>query len=148
MRCVSISISDFDTHTNNFPRMKTLLPMVDHGLHALVTDLQERGMWDDVTIVVWGEFGRTPVVNSKGGRDHWPRVGPALLAGGAIRGGQILGQTDRTASAVKSRPVTYKDVFATLYHTLGIDALRTTIRDPRGRPHYLVDDGELLRELV
>jgi hypothetical protein len=148
VRCVSISISDFDTHSSNFPRMKTLLPMVDHGLHALVTDLQERGLWDDVTIVVWGEFGRTPVVNSKGGRDHWPRVGPALLAGGSIQGGQVLGQTDRTASTVKSRPITYKDIFTTLYHTLGIDPQRTTIRDPRGRPQYLVDDGELLRELV
>jgi hypothetical protein len=148
VRCVSISISDFDTHSSNFPRMKTLLPMVDHGLHALVTDLQERGLWDDVTIVVWGEFGRTPVVNSKGGRDHWPRVGPALLAGGSIQGGQVLGQTDRTASTVKSRPVTYKDIFTTLYHTLGIDPQRTTLRDPRGRPQYLVDGGELLRELV
>lgn len=148
VHCVSISISDFDTHSKNFPRMKLALPMVDHGLHALVTDLKERGLWDDVTIVAWGEFGRTPVVNKNGGRDHWPRVGPALLAGGAIRGGQVLGETDRTASAVKSRPVHYQDVFATLYHAMGLDPHRITIRDPRGRPQYLLDGGEVLREVV
>lgn len=148
VRCVSISISDFDTHSKNFPRMKTLLPMVDHGLHALVSDLEERGLWDDVTIVAWGEFGRTPVVNKNGGRDHWPRVGPALIAGGAIRGGQVIGETDRTASAVKSRPVHYQDVFSTIYHAMGLDPHQITIRDPRGRPQYLLDGGEALRELV
>jgi len=80
-RCVSVSISDFDTHSDNFPRMRNLIPIVDHGLHVLVTDLEERGMLDDVSIVVWGEFGRTPRIDPKtGGRHHWPRVGPALLA--------------------------------------------------------------------
>ncbi|MCH9027771.1 MAG: DUF1501 domain-containing protein, partial [Proteobacteria bacterium] len=75
VRVVSISISDFDTHKNNFTRMRQVLPIVDFGLHALVTDLEERGMLDDVTIVAWGEFGRTPRINKNGGRDHWPRVG-------------------------------------------------------------------------
>ena len=148
VRCVSLSLSDFDTHSKNFPRMRTLLPMLDHGLHALVTDLRERGLWDDVTIVAWGEFGRTPVVNKNGGRDHWPRVAPALLAGGPLRGGQVLGTTDRTAAAVTSRPIPYHDIFATLYHTLGINPLRTTIVDPRGRPQHLLDGGEVLREVV
>ncbi|MFQ5733212.1 MAG: DUF1501 domain-containing protein [Planctomycetaceae bacterium] len=148
VRCVSISISDFDTHRSNFPRMRQMMPLVDCGLHALVTDLDERGMLDDVTIVAWGEFGRTPVVNKNGGRDHWPRVGPAILAGGGLRGGQVIGSTDRNASAVRSRRVTYKDVFATLYRNLGIDARRTTIVDSRGRPQYLLDEGEPLRELV
>jgi len=148
VRCVSLSISDFDTHSKNFPRMRQLLPIVDHGLQTLVADLKERGMLDDVTVVAWGEFGRTPKVNKKGGRDHWPRVGPAILAGGGMRGGQVIGSTDRTASTVRSRPVHYKDVFATLFHNLGIDARRTTIVDPRGRPQYLLDEGEPLRELV
>lgn len=148
VRCVSISISDFDTHSINFPRMRNLLPLVDHGLHALVTDLKERGLFDDVTIVAWGEFGRTPVVNKKGGRDHWPRVGPAILAGGGLNGGVVLGSTDRTASAAKSRPVSYQDVIATLYRNLGIDAKRTTIVDPRGRPQYLLDEGAPIRELT
>lgn len=148
VRVVSLSISDFDTHTANFPRMRQLLPIVDHGLHALVTDLEERGMLSDVAIVAWGEFGRTPRVNDNGGRDHWPRVGPALLAGGGLRTGQVIGETDRLAGAPVSRPVTYKDIFATLYHALGIDPHAVTITDPRGRPQYLLDEGRALRELV
>jgi hypothetical protein len=148
VRCVSVSISDFDTHSKNFPRMRDLMPLVDFGLHALITDLDERGMLGDVSIVAWGEFGRTPKVNKNGGRDHWPQVGPAILAGGGIRAGQVIGSTDRTASAAASRPVHYKDVFATLYHNLGIDPLHTTIDDLRGRPRYLLDRGERIAELL
>jgi hypothetical protein len=148
VRCVSLSISDFDTHSSNFPRMRQLIPLVDFGLHALLTDLEERGMLDDVSIVVWGEFGRTPKINNNGGRDHWPRVGPALLAGGGMRTGQVIGSTDRTASSATSRPVHYKDVFCTLYHNLGIDPRHTTLPDLRGRPQYLLDEGEPIGELV
>lgn len=148
VRCVSLSISDFDTHSSNFPRMRNLLPIVDHGLAALLTDLEERGLLDSVSVVVWGEFGRTPRIDPEtGGRHHWPRVGPAILFGGGMRGGQIIGSTDRTASTVTSRPVSYKDVFATLYRNLGIDARRTTLIDPQGRPQYLLDEGEPLVEL-
>ena len=149
VRCVSLSISDFDTHSNNFPRMRHVLPIVDHGLSAFILDLEERGQLDDTLIVVWGEFGRTPRINPKnGGRDHWPQVGPALLAGGGLRGGQIIGATDRTASEVVSRPIKYKDVFATIYHHLGIYAHRTAIIDPQGRPQHLLDQGEVIRELI
>ena len=149
VRVVSLSISDFDTHSKNFPRMRNLLPLVDHGLHALVTDLDEKGMLDDVTIVAWGEFGRTPRIDPKtGGRHHWPRVGPAIIAGGGMPSGQVIGATDRTASTVVSRPVHYKDVFATIFQNLGIDARNTTITDPQGRPQYLLDGGEPLPELV
>jgi len=148
VRCVSMSISDFDTHSTNFPRMRQVLPIVDHGLTTLVADLEERGMLDDVSIVIWGEFGRTPKINKRGGRDHWPKVSPAMVAGGGMKTGQVLGSTDRTASAATSRPVTHKDVFATLYHNLGIDARRTTIRDTSGRPQYLLDEGEVIRELT
>tara|TARA_R110002072_G_scaffold155657_2_gene306090 strand:- start:146804 stop:148153 length:1350 start_codon:yes stop_codon:yes gene_type:complete len=149
VRCVSVSISDFDTHSSNFPRMRALLPIVDHGLHALVTDLEERGMLDDVTIVVWGEFGRTPRIDPKtGGRHHWPRVGPAILAGGGLRTGQIIGATDRTAGTAVSRPVHYKDVMATLFERIGIDARNTTIIDPQGRPQYLLDEGQPMAEVV
>ncbi|MCH7873437.1 MAG: DUF1501 domain-containing protein, partial [Planctomycetes bacterium] len=138
----------FDTHSINFPRMRNLLPLVDHGLSELVSDLDERGMLDDVTIVAWGEFGRTPRINKNGGRDHWPRVGPVILAGGGLRTGQVIGATDRTAGTAVSRPVQYKDVFATLYRNLGIDARDTTIIDPHGRPQYLLDEGEPLDELI
>lgn len=143
VRVISVSISDFDTHSNNHDRMRNLVPIVDHALAAFVTDLQERGLWDDVTLVAWGEFGRTPRINSNGGRDHWPRVGPCLLAGGAFHGGQVIGSTDRLGGEVTSRPVTYKDVFRTLYHSLGIDARGVTISDPQGRPQYLLDEGEV-----
>ena len=149
VRVVSLSIGDFDTHSDNFPRMRQVLPVVDQGLHALVTDLEERGMLDDVTIVAWGEFGRTPRIDTKtGGRHHWPNVGPAFLAGGGMRVGQVIGATDREAAEVLSRPVTYQDILATLYHNLGIDASKTTLTDPTGRPQYLLDHGEPLREVV
>ncbi len=146
-RMVSVSISDFDTHSDNAPRMKTLLPIVDHGLHALITDLEQRSMLNDVSIVVWGEFGRTPKMNTNGGRDHWPQVGPCLMAGGGMTSGQVIGETDRQAASVTSRPVTYKDVFATLYHNIGIDARQLTLPDPQGRPQYLLDEGEPIAEL-
>jgi uncharacterized protein (DUF1501 family) len=148
VRCVSVSFSDFDTHSRNFPRMRQLLPLVDHGLHALVTDLAERGMLGNVSIVVWGEFGRTPRINKDGGRDHWPAVSPALLAGGGMKVGQVLGATDRYAGTVRSRPVHFQDVFATLYHNLGIDPAATTLTDPNGRPQHLMDQGQPIRELI
>jgi uncharacterized protein (DUF1501 family) len=149
VRCVSVSFSDFDTHRGNFRRMRSLLPIVDHALHALVTDLEDRGRLPDVTIVVWGEFGRTPKVNnSDGGRDHWPSVGPALLAGGGMRTGQVIGQTDRRGYAPVSRPVHYQDVLATVYHNLGIDLAGTRLMDLAGRPQHLLDQGQVIRELV
>lgn len=147
-RCVSVSISDFDTHSDNFPRMRNLIPIVDYGLHALVTDLEERGMLDDVSIIVWGEFGRTPRIDAKtGGRHHWPQVGPAVMAGGGIRAGQVIGSTDRLGDSVASRPIHYKDIFATLYHNLGVDARSITINDPTGRPQFILDDGHIIREI-
>jgi hypothetical protein len=148
VRCVSVSFSDFDTHSKNFPRMRQLLPIVDHALDALVTDLDDRGLLNDVSIVVWGEFGRTPRVDAKtGGRHHWPAVGPALLAGGGMKVGQVIGATDRLAATVRERPVKYQDVFATLYHNLGIPP-ETTLTDPSGRPQHLLDGGVPMRELI
>jgi uncharacterized protein (DUF1501 family) len=148
VRCVSVSFSDFDTHADNFPRLRHLLPLIDHGLHALVTDLDERGMLNDVSIVVWGEFGRTPRVNKNGGRDHWPAASPALLAGGGMKVGQVIGATDRQAGAVVTRPVHYQEVFATLYHSLGIDPAATMLTDPNGRFHHLLEHEQPIRELV
>jgi uncharacterized protein (DUF1501 family) len=148
VRCVSVSFSDFDTHANNFPRMRQLLPIVDHALHALVSDLDDRGMLGDVSIVVWGEFGRTPRIGKNGGRDHWPEVSPALLAGGGMKVGQVIGETDRTGSKVTSRPVSFQEVFATLYKNLGIDAAGTTLADTSGRPQHLLERAEPMRELI
>ncbi|MDG2382573.1 MAG: DUF1501 domain-containing protein [Pirellulaceae bacterium] len=148
VRCVGVSFSDFDTHTGNFKRLRHILPILDHGLNALVTDLRERGKLDDVLIVIWGEFGRTPKVNAKAGRDHWPRVAMGMMAGGGLQHGQVIGTTDRWAGEVTSRAIHYQDVVATLYHHLGIDALATTITDPSGRPQYLLDRGQPIRELI
>jgi hypothetical protein len=149
VRCVSVSFSDFDTHSDNFGRMRQLLPTIDQALYALVSDLADRGMLDDVTIVAWGEFGRTPRINARnGGRDHWPQVGPALLAGGGLKTGQVIGATDRYAAQVVSRPIHYQDVFATLYHLFGINPGTTTLIDPNGRPQHLLDRGAVIRELI
>ncbi len=148
VRCVSVSISDFDTHADNNKRMCQLGPITDHALHALITDLDDRGMLDDVTVVAWGEFGRTPTTNAKGGRDHWPRVAMGIMAGGGMPGGVVLGATDRYAGEAISRPVHYQDVIATLYHQLGIDPTAVTIQDPTGRPQFLVDEGSPIAELI
>ncbi len=148
VRCVSLTLSDYDTHRNNYPRLRQMLPVLDHGLHAFVTDLESRGMLDDVSIVVWGEFGRTPKVNVGGGRDHWPSAGMCLLAGGGMRVGQVIGGTDRYAASVVSRPVQYLDVMATLYRNLGIDPAQTTLIDPSGRPQHIAGHGRVIGEVV
>lgn len=140
-RCVTLSSSEWDWHGNNFKRAREELPMLDQGVTALVQDLHDRGMEKDVSVVVWGEFGRTPKINKNAGRDHWPKVSCVLLAGGGMRTGQVIGATDRWAAEVKDRPVHFQDVFATLYHNMGIDIQSATITDLDGRPHYLVDDG-------
>jgi uncharacterized protein (DUF1501 family) len=147
VRVVSVSLSDFDTHSNNNGRMEHLGPLFDFAFHALVTDLESRGMLDDVTVLAWGEFGRTPKFNEKGGRDHWPSLSMGMMAGGGMTGGAVLGQTDRIASEATNRPIAYADVVATLYHQLGIDP-QTVIHDRTGRPHVLMDQGEVIRELV
>jgi hypothetical protein len=148
VRCVSLTLSDYDTHRSNYPRLRQMLPVLDHGLHAFVTDLETRGMLDDVSIVVWGEFGRTPKVNVGGGRDHWPSAGMCLLAGGGMRVGQVIGGTDRYAASVVSRPVQYLDVMATLYRNLGIDPSQTTLIDPSGRPQHIAGQGRAIAEVA
>jgi uncharacterized protein (DUF1501 family) len=96
-----------------------------------------------------GEFGRTPKISAQVGRDHWPQVNCALLAGGGMRTGQVIGATDRIAAEAVARPVTFGELYATLYHNLGIDVSRTTIQDLSGRPQYLVEDNaEPIQELT
>ncbi len=147
VRVVSVSISDFDTHSKNFPRMRNLVPIVDHALAALEVDLRSRGLLDEVLVVAWGEFGRTPKVNSKGGRDHWPRVSPAIMFGGGIRTGQVIGATDKIAGECTERPIHYQDIIATMYQHLGLNPNEVTIMDTTGRPQYLCDTGRPVREL-
>jgi hypothetical protein len=138
----------WDTHSNNFKTFRVSLPKMDQGVSALIEDLHRLGMYDDVSIVIWGEFGRTPRINKNAGRDHWPQVSMAFLAGGGMRGGQAIGATDRIAGYAKDRPVHYQEVLGTLYHNLGIDTRTTTIIDPNGRPQYLLDHRSPIAELV
>lgn len=147
-RCVTLAFGNFDTHESNFPSLSQQLPMLDQGLSALIEDLHDRGLESDVSVVAWGEFGRTPRINPRGGRDHWAPVSCALLAGGGMRMGQVIGSTNRLGELPHDRPIHYQDVFATLYRQLGIDVEFTTIPDHRGRPQYLLDRREPIRELV
>jgi len=148
VRCVTLNFGTWDSHNKNSERMRHNSPHVDLGVSALVDDLHEQGMLDDVAVVVWGEFGRTPKINKTGGRDHWPQVSCALLAGGGMRPGQAIGSTNRLGEVPQERPVHYQDVFATLYRQLGIDVSRVTVPDPQGRPQYLLDRHEIISELV
>jgi Protein of unknown function (DUF1501) len=154
VRVVTLAYGRWDwhgqPHGTNFENARDHFPQLDQGLSALLDDLRERGLDRDVSVVIWGEFGRTPRINKNGGRDHWPQVGCALLAGGGMRTGQVIGSTNRFAEHPKERPVHFQDVFATLYHNLGIDIEQVTINDLTGRPQYLVDHSRFqpLPELV
>jgi hypothetical protein len=148
VRVVTLAFSRWDHHGRNFPQLREDLPLLDQGLTALLQDLRDRGMEKDVSVIVWGEFGRTPAINKDGGRDHWPRVSCALLAGGGMKTGQVIGATDRLGGEATDRPVQFGEVFATLYHNLGIDTSKVTLPDLAGRPQYLVDGQQPIRELV
>ena len=122
--------------------------MLDEGITALVEDLHQRGLDKDVSVIVWGEFGRTPIINKDAGRDHWPNVSCALLACGGMKTGQVIGSTDRLGGEANDRPVHFQEVFATLYHNMGIDVNKATVTDLAGRPHYLVDGHQPMKELI
>jgi len=146
---VTLAFSRWDHHGDNFGALRQDLPLLDQGVSALVEDLHQRGLDKDVSVIVWGEFGRTPTINKDAGRDHWSRVSCGWLAGGGMKTGQVIGATDRLGGEATDRPVQFGDVFATLYHNLGIDASKVTLADLSGRPQYLVDAGcQPLKELV
>ncbi len=158
-RVVTLNYSKWDWHggrnvegrANNsiFVREAEDFPVFDQCVSALVEDLHQRGLDKDCTVVILGEFGRTPKISAQVGRDHWPQVNCALLAGGGMRTGQVIGATDRNAGEAVARPVTFGELYATLYHNLGIDVDRTTTEDLGGRPQYLVEDhAQPMREVV
>ena len=152
-RVVTLNYSKWDWHggPNNsiFKREAEDFPVFDRCMSALVEDLHQRGIDKDCTVVVMGEFGRTPKISAQVGRDHWPRVNCALLAGGGMKTGQVIGATDRIAGEAVSRPVTFGELYATLYRNLGIDVNQATIADLNGRPQYLVENNaQPLSELV
>lgn len=146
----------WDTHTDNFPSMRKLLPAYDRAIFTLLSDLYERGLDQQVAVVIWGEFGRSPKVGDETralgsrfatGRGHWWDAGFAIVAGGGLRMGQVVGETDARAERAKGRPYTPQNVLATIYHVLGIDPARA-FPDYQGRPMHLLDDRETIQELI
>jgi hypothetical protein len=149
---VSMQVGLWDHHCGDglptlFSSYRTLLPLYDACLSALITDLHERGLHQNVCVVVWGEFGRTPRVNKYGGRDHWPGAGSVLFSGGGLRMGQMVGETNAHGEHPTTRAYTPQNILSTLYHVLGIDP-SATIPDLGGRPQYVLDDREPVRELI
>jgi len=147
-RCVTLAYGFWDFHGGNFSNLKKYLPMLDQAVSALVQDIHNRGLDKDVSVVVWGDFGRTPLINKDAGRDHWPAVASCLLAGGGMRTGQVIGSTTTDGGYADERPVHYRDVFATLYHNLGLDVRSQPVRDTLNRPVYLLEGHEPVSELI
>jgi uncharacterized protein (DUF1501 family) len=140
--------NSWDTHTNNFKRLKDgLLPPMDQAASALLTDLDQRGMLDDVIVLMMGEMGRTPKINKKSGRDHWPDVFSLMVAGGGLTRGQVLGGSSRLGDVPHEGPVHYHEILATVYHRFGIDPTRT-IKDEQGRPVRIMPEAQPVKELM
>ena len=148
VRCVTLGYGFWDWHGQNFTQLKKYLPMLDHAVTALVQDLYDRGMQDDVSVVVWGEFGRTPKINKDAGRDHWPHVSTALLAGGGMRTGQLIGSTTADGGYADQRPIHYRDVIATLLYNQGIHVRTDMVTDSIDRPRYLLEGHGPVEELI
>jgi hypothetical protein len=151
-RVVTLNFSRWDWHGpdgKNFVQGRKDMPLLDKALAALIEDIHDRGLDKDVSVVVWGEFGRTPKINKDASRDHWPQANSCLLAGGGMKTGQVIGSTNRYGEVPKDRPIKVQDVFATLYTNLGLKLNQITVFDPNGRPQYLVDpEVEPIRELI
>jgi len=145
--CVTLSIGGWDTHGNNFTSLKKQLPNVDRGVANLIQDLHDRGMDKDVVTVMWGEFGRTPKINGGAGRDHWPQVMSAMIAGGGLKMGQAVGTSSARAEYPKDRPYTVPQVLSTIYRAIGIDPAMT-FPNGSGRPVHILDDRDPVKELL
>lgn len=138
----------WDTHSDNFNQLKNrLVPPMEQGFAALLEDLAVRGLLE-TTLVVWmGDFGRTPLINNAAGRDHWPGCYSMVLAGGGIRGGQVLGESDRNGAYPRSHPVVPADLHATIFTALGYDPHRITYQSPEGRP-FPLSEGQPILQLL
>lgn len=147
VRCVTLSYGRWDSHGQNFDLVRDHGSKLDQCFSALIEDLDVRGMLDDVTVIAWGEFGRTPLVNKNAGRDHWPKVSCAIMAGGGMKTGQAIGATNSTGEFAEHRPVHFQEIVATLYNNLGIDPKSKPVADQAGRPQRLVQKN-VIGELV
>ena len=147
VRLVTVDLRWWDTHVKGYESMRDgFLPRWDQAYSALLEDLEQRGLNEDVMVIAWGEFGRTPKVNSTGGRDHYPNVFSASISGGGIVGGRVVGESDSKGAEPKERPVRPQDVLATMYRHLGIDVTRHYV-DHGGRPHPVLPFGSPIDEL-
>jgi len=150
VRFISLSLGGWDTHTDNFTKLSTkLLPQLDAGLSSLYNGLAQRGLLESTSVMTTGEFGRTPKINDRsaeGGRDHYPRCMFMLMAGGGMRGGQVIGESDATASGPLNEAITPDDAAASFYHSLGIDPAKE-YHTETGRPITLVRDGHVIKQL-
>lgn len=147
VRLVTVDLRWWDTHVLGFESLRLgFLPRFDQAYPALIEDLHQRGLLESTLVIAWGEFGRTPRVNNDAGRDHYPNVFSAALAGGPIRGGRVLGESDSKGAFPKANPKTPQDVLATMYRHLGVD---TSVQylDNSGRPHPVLPSGRVIEEL-
>lgn len=144
---VEVALRGWDTHQDNFATVQKLSAELDAGMSALLDDLNDRGLLESTLVLLIGDFGRTPQINARGGRDHYPRVASAVLAGGGIRGGQVVGATDIDGYEIRDRPVTVPDLFRTVFHQLGADPEKTRM-SAAGRPLTAVDGGNLISEII
>lgn len=147
VRCVTLSYGRWDSHGKNFDLVRDHGGKLDQCLSALVEDLDARGMLNDVTVIAWGEFGRTPRINKEAGRDHWPQVSCAIMAGGGMKTGQAIGSTNRLGEFAATRPVTFNEIASTIFYNLGLDPMTHMVNDPTGRPQHLAEQSPM-RELV
>ena len=151
IRFVSINLGGWDTHQDNFTRLKTnLLPKLDTGISALLNGLAQKGLLDSTTVYITGEFGRTPKINSRsaeGGRDHYSRCMFMLMAGGGIKTGQVVGESDAKAQGPKDWAISPDDVAATFYKSMGIDPTKE-YHTSTGRPVMIVRNGKPIKELL
>jgi hypothetical protein len=145
--CVTLSYGGWDTHGNNFKTLTRQLPVLDRGVANLIGDLHERGLGDEVVTVLWGEFGRTPRVNRNAGRDHWSPVMSALVAGGGLKMGQMVGASTSRGERPRDRPYRPANVLSTVYRVLGIDPAKTFLNGS-GRPVHILDEREPVKELL
>jgi len=146
VRFVTVNHAGWDHHAKIFESLDKKLPAFDQGFSALIMDLHDRGLLAYTLVLCMGEFGRTPKINKDAGRDHWGHAGCMIFAGAGVRGGQIIGATDKTGSSVTDRPVHPADVCFSVYEALGIDP-RKQLPTPEGRPVEILDAGELIKEL-
>ena len=148
VRFVMVDEDGWDHHYRAFDALERRLPAFDRAASALIRDLDERGLLETTMVLFMTEFGRTPRINREAGRDHWPNVFSVFAAGGGLRGGQVIGSSDKLGESPVSNPLTPEDLIRTVYHQLGVDADKRYAQTSLGRPMTILDGGHVIRELV